>query len=111
MLFHITMTHSEDNCPAYNRDKMPEVLNAFENLGNMGEELGVKLQSFVWTPTDHVAYILAEADTLGALNRYLFSIPIPSHTRVVPVEPLADTVTMARALANQSKQAGSSSRG
>ena len=39
MLFHITMTHSEDNCPAYNREKMPEVLNAFD--AETGEFLSV----------------------------------------------------------------------
>ena len=32
MLFHITMTHTEDNCEIYNREMLPEVLEASENL-------------------------------------------------------------------------------
>lgn len=98
MLFHVTLSHTEDNCPAYDRAKMPEVLGAFENLGPLGEQLNVKLQSFVWTPTDHVAYLLLEADSLNSINRFIFSIPIKQHTKVVPVEPLSETVAMAKAL-------------
>jgi hypothetical protein len=101
MLFHVTLSHTEDNCPAYDRARMPEVLAAFENLSPLAEELKVKLQSFVWTPTDHVAYLLLEADNLNSLNRFIFSIPIKQHTKVVPVEPLSETVAMAKALMAQ----------
>ena len=30
MLFHITATHTEDNCPGYNRELMPPMLDAIE---------------------------------------------------------------------------------
>ena len=26
MLFHVTATHTEENCPAYNLDRMPELI-------------------------------------------------------------------------------------
>jgi hypothetical protein len=32
-LFHITLAHTEDNCPIYQREMMPGVLESFVNLG------------------------------------------------------------------------------
>ena len=44
MLFHVTATHTEDNCPIYHPEKMPEVLASFDRLEGLAEELGVKCQ-------------------------------------------------------------------
>ena len=104
MLFHVTATHTEDNCPGYHREKMPEVIEAFENLETVAKELNVKTHSFVWCPTDHVAFVLLEADSLDAVSRYLFSIPMPQATKVVPVEPIQDLVAMAKAMAAQAQE-------
>lgn len=101
MLFHITMTHTEDNCPAYHHERMPEVLDAFENLETLGKELNVKQHYFVWCTPDHVAYVLLEADSMAAVSRYVFSIPIEQDTQVVPVEHLHDTVAMIKAVLEQ----------
>ncbi len=30
MLFHVTATHTEDNCPGYHPEQMPAVLEAAE---------------------------------------------------------------------------------
>ena len=97
MLFHITMTHTEDNCAIYHREMMPGVLEAFENLEALGQELNVKLHYFTWCGPDHVAFVLLEADTLSAVSRYVFSIPMPQKINIVPVEHLHDTIAMARA--------------
>ncbi len=32
MLFHVTMTHTEDNCAVYHREMVPGVFEVFENL-------------------------------------------------------------------------------
>ena len=55
MLYHVTMTHTEDNCPGYHRERMPGVLEAFENLEALTKELNLNLHSFVWCPPDHVS--------------------------------------------------------
>jgi hypothetical protein len=104
MLFHVTMTHTEDNCPNYHRDRMPEVLEAFENLEALGKELNVKLHYFTWCGPDHVAFVLLEAETLSAVSRYVFSIPIPQDIQVVPVEHLADTVAMVKGMMEQAQK-------
>jgi hypothetical protein len=98
MLFHLTMTHTEDNCPAYQGEMMPGVLEAFENLEALGEELNVKLHYFTWCAPDHAAFVLLEADTLSAVSRYAFSIPMRQKISIVPVEHLSQTVAMARAV-------------
>jgi hypothetical protein len=101
MLFHVTMTHTEDNCPVYEVEKMPAVLESFENLEALGEELGIQLHYFTWCGPAHRAFVLVEADSLSAVSRYLFSIPMKHDMAVVPVEHLDDTVAMARAAAER----------
>ena len=102
MLFHVTMTHTADNCPAYQSDKMPEVLASMENLDALGAELKVKAHALLWGAPDHVAFAVLEADSLGALGRYLNSIAITQEFKITPVQNLSDVVefgktTMARA--------------
>ena len=97
MLFNITMTHTEDNCAIYHREMLPEVLEASENLEALGKELNIKLHYFTWCAPDHVAFVLLEADTLSAVSRYVFSIPMPQKINIVPVEHLDDTIDMAKA--------------
>ena len=97
MLFHVTMTHSVDDCAVYQREMMPAVLESFENLEALGKELDVKLHYFTWCAPAHVAFVLLEADALSAVSRYLFSIPMPQDIDIVPVEHLHDTMAMARA--------------
>jgi len=99
MLFHVIMTHTEDNCPVYHREMMPEALAAFDKLEALGEELNVKEHFNVWCGPDHVGFILLEADSLAAVSRYVWSIPIPQDIKIVPVEHLHDMVAMAKAAA------------
>ncbi len=104
MLFQVIMSHSEDNCPAYHREKMPETLEAFKNLEALGEKLSVKQHNFVWCPPNHTAYLLLESDSLNAVSRYVFSIPIPHDIQIIPVEHLHETVAMAKAMVEQTKE-------
>ena len=105
MFFHATMTHTEDNCPGYQREMMPEVLEAFEKLESLANELNIKRHSLVWCPPDHLAFALLEAESLSAVSRYLFSIPIRQDIKVVPVEHMEDTMVMAkRMMADAQKQ-------
>jgi hypothetical protein len=97
MLFHVTMTHTEDNCPVYHREKMPGVIEAQENLSELEKELNIKLHYFTWCAPDHVAFVLLEADTLSAVSQYVFSIPMPQETKIVPVEHLHDAIASVKA--------------
>ena len=101
MLFHVTMTHTEDNCPVYDGEKMPAVLESFENLEALGDELGIELPYFTWCGPAHTAFVLVEADSLSAVSRYLFSNAMKHDMDVVPVEHLDDTVAMAKVAAER----------
>jgi hypothetical protein len=101
MLFHITMTHTEDNCAVYHSEMMPGVFKAFENLEALGKELNVQLHYFTWCGPAHVAFVLLEADSLSAVSRYVFSIPMPAQIDIIPVEHLHDTMAMAKAATAQ----------
>ena len=101
MLFHVTMTHTEDNCPVYHREKLGELLAAFANLRELGKKLDVKSHFNVMCGLDHVGFALLEADSLNAVTRYVFSVPIHQKTSLVPVMTLEDAMAMGKAIEAQ----------
>lgn len=103
MLFHITMTHTEDNCGVYHSHMMPAIMEAYNNMDALGKELNVKLHYFTWCAPAHTAFVLLEADSLSAVSRYVFSIPMPQQIDIVPVEHLEETLAMARAAATPAR--------
>jgi len=102
MLFHITMIHSADNCPVYEKEMMPKLLASLENLESVAQDLGVTLHYFTVCGPNHVFYALVEAATLTAVSRFVFSLAIKQEISIVPVEHLSDTIAMARAATGQS---------
>lgn len=97
MLFHVVMTHSADNCPAYHTDKMPALIDSLDKLEKVGEEFGVKAQALLWGAPDHVAFAVLEADDFGAVGRYLTSIAIAQDFTITPVQTVADLVKFGKA--------------
>ena len=98
MLFHVTMTHSEDNCPGYEIQRMPDVIAGMEKLPSIEKELAVKVHSLLWGAPEHVAYAIIEADTVGAVARYVNAIPVRQEFKVTPVENLEDVMNTAKAM-------------
>jgi hypothetical protein len=92
MLFHVTMTHTTDNCPAYHAEKMPPLLASLDKLGEAGREFKVKAHALVWGAPDHVAFAVLEADSVGALTRYLNSIALTQDFRITPVQQVSELV-------------------
>lgn len=97
MLFHVTMTHSADDCPAYHVEKMPDVIASMEKLEELGKELKVKAHVLLWGAPAHVAFAVLEADSLVAIGRYLNSIPITQDFVITPVEHVSDLVEFGKA--------------
>ena len=104
MLFHVTMTHTADNCPAYHTERMPEVITSLENLEELGRKLNVKAHVLLWGAPDHVAYAVLEADSLVAIGRYLNSIAIPQEFKITPVEHVSDVVEFGKAAIARTKK-------
>jgi hypothetical protein len=97
MLFHVTMTHTADNCPAYHTEKMPEVLASMEKLEQIGKELNVKAHTLLWGAPDHVAFAVLESDNIVAIGRYLNSIAITQEFKIIPVQNLSDVIEFGKA--------------
>ena len=92
MLFHVTMTHSADDCPAYHTEKMPDLLASLERLEAVGKELNVKAHTLLWGAPEHVAFAVLEAESLGAIARYLNSIALTQDFTITPVQSVAALV-------------------
>lgn len=103
MLFHVTMTHTPDNCPAYHTDRMPAVIASLENLEELGKKLNIKVLSLLWGAPDHVAYAVLESDSLVTLGRFLNSIAIPQEFKITPVEHVKDVVEFGKAAIARAK--------
>ncbi len=97
MLFHVTMTHSANNCPGY-RDTMADVVNAISRMDATAKELKIKVLSYTWGAPDHVAFAVLEADDIAAIGRFLFLMPFRQDFRVTPVQNIKDFATMAKAM-------------
>jgi hypothetical protein len=104
MLFHVTMTHTEDNCPAYHTEWMPEVLASMEKLEEIGKELNVKAHALLWGAPAHVAFAVLEADSLVSIGRYLNSIAIKQDFEITPVENLSDVIKFGKAALAKAKK-------
>jgi hypothetical protein len=98
MLFHVTMTHTADNCPAYHTEHMPDVLTSLERLEEVGRQTNVKAHALLWGAPAHVAFAVLEADSLVAIGRYLNSIAITQGFEITPVELVSDVIEYGKAV-------------
>jgi hypothetical protein len=103
MLFHVIMTHTADNCPAYHTERMPDVIASLENLEARGKDLNVKAHALLWAAPDHAAFAVLEADSLVAIGRFLNSIAITQDFKITPVENVSDVVAFGKAALAQKK--------
>ena len=104
MLFHVTMTHSADDCPAYHTERMPDVIASMEKLEERGKELNVKAHALLWGAPDHVAFAVLEADSLLTIGRYLNTIAITQDFKITPVENVSDVIQFGKAVMARSKR-------
>ncbi len=97
MLFHVTMTHTPDNCPSYwPPEKWPEVVAAMDQQDAIAKDLNVKVHSFVNTAPGHVSYALLEADSHSSILSWIMAIPIREDYNIVPVMHQWDLMAFAR---------------
>ena len=99
MLFRVSATHTEENCPGYHTEMMPTLLAAAEKQEETAKELGIKVQHFLNGAPEHVFYALIEADNVASVGRFFISgLPIVSSFKVTAVQPLEETIAMGRAM-------------
>ena len=96
MLFHVTMTHTVDDCPGYNPEKMPEVLASFEKVDAVAKELTIKVHFYVEAAPEHVAYALLETDNQSSILGFLTASPMRQDFKITPVMQVQDIVAFSR---------------
>ena len=96
MLFHLTATHSTDDCPAYNRERMPAMIEATEGSKARAKELGIKIHFVVNAAPKHVIYALLEAENVAGIALWVNSFPMKQDCDINPVQAEADLAAMGR---------------
>ena len=81
MLFHITHTHTAENCSAHR----PERQDNFRSVMQGADEMGVTLHGVYVDAPGHAVYMIAEADDALALARLLDPVLEYGHYEVRPV--------------------------
>jgi hypothetical protein len=98
------MTHTADNCPAYHTERMPDLLASLEKLEDVGKELNVKAHVLLWGAPEHVAFAVLEANSLGAIGRYLNSIALTQEFKITPVQNVSDLIEFGKAAMARAKK-------
>ena len=96
MLFHITATHTADNCPGYNRELMPPLVEAIEKSDTVASELGIKVHFMVNAAPEHVIYALVETEDSSRIALWTSSFPMKQDFKISPVRGEAELAAMAR---------------
>lgn len=93
MLFHVTMTHSTDNCPLYlPPDEQKKLIAEAEKMFDAAKQQNIRIH-FMVTGVGHVMYALVEADSFIALNSFFGSIPFKQDLQAEPVGELRDVMS------------------
>jgi muconolactone delta-isomerase len=97
MLFHVTMTHTADDCPGYNPDKMKDMVAASEKMEGLAKQWNVKVLFYVNGFPEHVAFALLEADSPLAVTQFVHGIPFKQDFKVTPVMHVQEVMAMMKA--------------
>ena len=96
MLFHITATHTPDDCPGYNPEMMPGLVEAIEKSDSVASELGIKVHFLVNGAPEHVIYALVETEDSSRIALWTSSFPMKQDFKICPVRRDAELAAMAR---------------
>ena len=93
MLFHVTMTHSPDNCPGnLPPDEQKKFFAESEKMLDAAKQRNIDIQ-FMVTGVGHVMYALMEADNFISLNSFFSSMPFKQDLQVEPVGKARDVIS------------------
>jgi hypothetical protein len=94
VLFHVTITHDQRDCPGRRAVEAPVLIaGPSQQLETLGQELGVTSHGvlwgapcILWAEPEHIAYAVLEAPDLDAVLRYMQAVvPVEWAVRALPV--------------------------
>lgn len=93
MLFHLTMEHNAQYCPAQNPDVLGALRERYDQREQRSKDTGVRVQFFVTGEPSHVTYALLKAPSVEDVRRWLMKYPIPQDVTVTPVQRMAELLS------------------
>lgn len=97
MLFHITMTHTPENCPAYlSAEEQKKFFAQAEKMPEVVEEMGIKVH-FMLAGVRHTMYTLIEADNFITINNFFSGFPFKHNYQIEPVGNVQDVIAAFKA--------------
>lgn len=89
MLFHVTATHSPDDCPIFNPDIRDAARESAEQTSSRAQELGITVHAALTGAPEHVVYFLLESDSFEPVAKFLAQASaFPQDFTITPVLPL-----------------------
>ena len=97
MLFHVTMTHTPENCPA--QLSPAEQKKFFANAEKMQQVAkGMKIDiQFMLAGVGHTLYALIEADSFDAMNMFFSGMGFKQDYQIEPVGRVQDVIAKFKA--------------
>ena len=97
MLFHITMTHTTENCPVYwPPDEQKKFFAEAEKMEEVAKSMNINIH-FMLAGVGHTMYALIEADDFYAINSFFGGMPLKQDYQIEPVGNVRDVIAAFKA--------------
>jgi muconolactone delta-isomerase len=97
MLFHVTMTHTPENCPGeLPPDKQKKFFAQAEKMQKAAKKMNIDIH-FMVGGVGHTMYALIEADTFDAMNMFFSGMGFKQDYQVEPVGHVKDIMAAFKA--------------
>ncbi len=94
MLFHITMTHTPEDCPLYaSDDEGAKFRAALAGLSSTLKEHEIDLRFLVNGAPEHVFYALLEAENMDSVVGFQLAFPLHQDFKVTAVRQIGVKTT------------------
>ncbi len=86
MLFHVTMSHTEDNCPQHDAELRAQFMEARDRREEIAGRHGVALHPWLTAGPEHLFFVMLEAEGGAGVNDFLReTAPFRHSSQVRPV--------------------------
>jgi len=97
MLFHVTMTHTPENCPAQlPPDKQEKFFAQAEKMQKAAKKMNINIH-FMVGAVGHTMYALIEADSFDAMNMFFSGMEFKQDYQIEPVGHVKDMIAAFKA--------------
>jgi muconolactone delta-isomerase len=97
MLFHVTMTHTPENCPVeLPPSEQKKFFAKLEKMQQVAKKTKINIH-FMVTGVGHTIYALIEADNFDAINLFFSVMGFKQDYQIEPVGRVQDIITAFKA--------------